>query len=192
MEVFLYQRMGTRVCSGNETIYLPRVFFGTAIYRHRRHRFVTGLSLQRAEINATTINAGWRTRFHAASFEAQLNELFRNTRSGSFPCSASTKLLFANMNQAIQESAIGQHDGPSWNFQTNTRTNTNHPTTKTIRGKAVSSGGQPMASGPRAIWAAAKIASRGTWSNSTKRFNSSKNARKTQPTRMIIFKCSKA
>src|SRR5690606_4028549 len=70
---------------------------------------VSGLFLHFRIVKASAVETGRCTCFHSSGFKAKADELFRQACCGFFARSASAKTFFADVNNAVQESAVREN-----------------------------------------------------------------------------------
>ena len=74
-------------------------------------RTIPFLYLHGIIIEATTVDSWWCTGFHPTVFKTNFDQLFGDPGSCLFPGTASSKLLFSDMDDPIEEGAIGKDYG---------------------------------------------------------------------------------
>src|SRR4051812_31088174 len=115
--------------------YMTRqLFSGTIVLKGRGSRQITEffrglipfLNLHFCIVQRATVNSWRRTGFHSSAFKAHLDQLFRNSMTGSFARTASAKLLFPYMNNTVKKSAVGKHHCPGAKFYAQSGDNSLH------------------------------------------------------------------
>ena len=72
-------------------------------------------------VQRPAIHAGWGARFHSAAVKPEIHELLGDAHGSPLTRSSAAELLLANVHQAIQEGAVGQHNGLATNGEPEAR-----------------------------------------------------------------------
>ena len=101
----MYRRIGVGDVAGSLILETRRVGV-----RELTGIFIARLYLHRIPVEGAPIHAGWGAGLHSTRLEAQLHELLRDARRRPLGSATTPKLLFADMDEAVQESTIGKDD----------------------------------------------------------------------------------
>ena len=76
-------------------------------------------------VQGPAVDPWWGSGLHAPTLEPQFDELLGDALRCPFSGAAAAKLLLTNVHQAIQEGAVGEHDGLRMNGHTEARLDAN-------------------------------------------------------------------
>ena len=88
------------------------------VIRKSDHFIIAFLLDEFAEIYGSTVDAYGCAGFQSLGFETDFFQLFRDAMAGHLAHSASGKMQLADMDQTVEESAVGEDDGFAFDFST--------------------------------------------------------------------------
>ena len=78
--------------------------------RETHHLIVALLLYEFAEVYGSAVDADGRTCLQSLGFKTEFFQLFRDAVAGHFAHPSPWKMLFADMNQTVEEGAVGEDD----------------------------------------------------------------------------------